>query len=158
LGGETEVLGKNLPQRHFVQHKIPHDQTRAQTPDRSGGKSATNRLSYGETLCSYNSRDLFHYFFFFFFLFVDGLVRLLHRYYRTAHCFPTPPASTVLSVPDTIHLLHGSPRFVTLKQSIRRILTGTEHPLFLSIQLVHKVKQISRFALGNSFSIHKFRI
>jgi hypothetical protein len=25
LGGETEVLGENLPQRHIVHHKIPHD-------------------------------------------------------------------------------------------------------------------------------------
>jgi hypothetical protein len=47
LAGETEVPGENLPQRHFVQQKIPHDQTRAWTPDRSGGKPATNRLSYG---------------------------------------------------------------------------------------------------------------
>jgi hypothetical protein len=29
LAGETEVLGENLPQRHFVLHKIPRDQTRA---------------------------------------------------------------------------------------------------------------------------------
>jgi hypothetical protein len=47
LAGETEVLRGNLPRRHFVHHKIPHNQTRARTPDRRGGKPATNRLSYG---------------------------------------------------------------------------------------------------------------
>jgi hypothetical protein len=50
LAGETEVLGENLLQRHFVHHKIPHDQTRARTPGRRGGKPATNRLSYGAAL------------------------------------------------------------------------------------------------------------
>jgi hypothetical protein len=50
LAGETEVVGENLPQRYFVHHKIPHDQTRPWTPDRRGGKPATNRLSYGAAL------------------------------------------------------------------------------------------------------------
>jgi hypothetical protein len=47
IAGETEVLGENLPQRHFVPPQIPHDQVQFRTPGRSGGKPATNRLSYG---------------------------------------------------------------------------------------------------------------
>jgi hypothetical protein len=39
-----------VPQRHFVPPQIPHDQVRFRTPDRSGGKPATNRLSYGAAL------------------------------------------------------------------------------------------------------------
>jgi hypothetical protein len=47
IAGETELLGENLPQSHFVPPQIPHDQVRFRTPDRSDGKPATNRLSYG---------------------------------------------------------------------------------------------------------------
>jgi hypothetical protein len=50
IAGETEELGENLPQRHFVPPQIPHDQVRFRTPDRSGGKPATNRLSYGAAI------------------------------------------------------------------------------------------------------------
>jgi hypothetical protein len=46
LAGETKVLGKKLPQRHFVHHKshLPHP---GSNPSRRGGKPATIRLSYG---------------------------------------------------------------------------------------------------------------
>jgi hypothetical protein len=35
IAGETEELGENLPQRHFVPPQIPHDQVRFQTPDQT---------------------------------------------------------------------------------------------------------------------------
>jgi hypothetical protein len=49
LAGETEVLGENLPQHHFVRYKS-HLPDPGLNPDRRGGKPATNRLTYGAAL------------------------------------------------------------------------------------------------------------
>jgi hypothetical protein len=47
LEGETEVLGENLPQRHFCPTQNPTWPDPVLNPGRRGGKPATNRLSYG---------------------------------------------------------------------------------------------------------------
>jgi hypothetical protein len=50
IGRGNEVLGDNLPQRHFVHHKsyLPDP---GSNPGRRCGKPATNRLSYGMYVC-----------------------------------------------------------------------------------------------------------
>jgi hypothetical protein len=45
LAGETEVLGENLPQRHFIDRKS-HVTWPGSNPDLCFGKPATNRLNY----------------------------------------------------------------------------------------------------------------
>jgi hypothetical protein len=49
IGREIEVLGENLPQRHFVPPQIPFARPGLE-PGPPGGKPATNRLSYGAAL------------------------------------------------------------------------------------------------------------
>jgi hypothetical protein len=50
LAGETEVLGENLPQRHFCPSQNPTWPDPGLNPGRRGGKPTTNRLSYGAAL------------------------------------------------------------------------------------------------------------
>jgi hypothetical protein len=45
--GKTEVLGENLPQRHFCPSQNPTWPDPGLNPGRRGGKPATDRLSYG---------------------------------------------------------------------------------------------------------------
>jgi hypothetical protein len=47
LAGETEVLGENLPQRHFCPSQNLTWPDSGLNAGRRGGKPATNRLSYG---------------------------------------------------------------------------------------------------------------
>jgi hypothetical protein len=46
MAGNTEILGENLPQCHFVHHK-PQILFLDANPGRRGEKPATNRFSYG---------------------------------------------------------------------------------------------------------------
>jgi hypothetical protein len=47
LAGETEVLGENVPQRHFCPSQNPTSPDPGLNPGRRGGKPATNRLRCG---------------------------------------------------------------------------------------------------------------
>jgi hypothetical protein len=64
LAGETEVLGENLPQRHFCpSHNLTWPDPDL-NPGRCGGKPATNRLSYGAALiCVIVISNLFQFIF-----------------------------------------------------------------------------------------------
>jgi hypothetical protein len=55
LAEETEVLGENLPQRHFCPSQNPTWPDPVLNLGRRGGKPATNRLSYGAA----NARDFY---------------------------------------------------------------------------------------------------
>jgi hypothetical protein len=50
LARETEVLGENVPQRHFCQSQNPTWPYPGLNPGRRGGKPATNRLIYGAAI------------------------------------------------------------------------------------------------------------
>jgi hypothetical protein len=59
LAGETEVLGENLPQRHFCPSQNPTWSDSGLIPGRHGGKPATNRLNYGAANVGLYFKDKF---------------------------------------------------------------------------------------------------
>jgi hypothetical protein len=67
LAGETEVLGENLPQRHFCPSQNSTLPDPVLNPGRRRGKPTTNRLSYGAALlrltnyCSNGAQNLKYY-------------------------------------------------------------------------------------------------
>jgi hypothetical protein len=60
LAGETEVLGENLPQRHFCPTQNPTWPDPGFNPGRRGGKPATNRQSYGAAKHTINTTVLWY--------------------------------------------------------------------------------------------------
>jgi hypothetical protein len=56
LAGGTEVLGENLPQRHFCPSQNPALSDPGLNPGCHGEKPATNRLSYVAALCEIRGR------------------------------------------------------------------------------------------------------
>jgi hypothetical protein len=58
LAGETEVLGENLPQRHFFPSQNPTWPEPGLNPGRRGGKPAINSLSCGAAIFTFNMASL----------------------------------------------------------------------------------------------------
>jgi hypothetical protein len=98
LAGETEVLGENLPQRHFCPLQNPIWPDPGLNPGRRGGKPATNRLSSGAAHTSIIYSQLllyhsFHYWFICIFLISTRLLRcsmyvVLHKTAGISKGFP----------------------------------------------------------------------
>jgi hypothetical protein len=112
LARETEVLGENLPQRHFCPSQNPTWPDQDLNPGRRGGKPATNRLSYGAAHGS---------------VIADGPPQILRSDSRG-----TRDHILLSQIRDSPNLLGQVPVFISLQKRVAQLYPQALGSLFVS--------------------------
>jgi hypothetical protein len=103
LAGETEVLGENLPQRHFCPSQNPTWPDPGLNPGSRSGKPATNRLSYGAALPARSSGKFMNHWLNTFRDFLMLRTQNVHQLLLQRHC--TISSISLIEFTHTCYLL-----------------------------------------------------